>query len=38
MPADDYADPEKVREKKEKEDKVVQFAAVVHMEDEILLK
>ena len=38
MPADDYADPKKVREKKEKEDKVVQFAAVVHMEDEIPLK
>ena len=38
MPADDYADPKKVREKKEKEDKVVQLAAVVHMEDEIFLK
>ena len=37
MPADDYADPKKVREKKEKEEKVVQLAVVVHMNDKILL-
>ena len=37
MPADDYADPKKVREKKEKEDKVVRLAAVVHVKDKIAI-
>ena len=37
MSADEYTDFKKVEEEKEKEDKVVQLAAVVCMKDEIAI-